>query len=290
MSLDAPPIVELHCGDIPSQSAYPAFNHKGLAATTLPTGHATILLGDTPFLPAAPPCSAWSSGNAIPDVPPAAKNCTLGAPTAGSVALLPAIQDAVDLMEADLEKPAEVIVGLLHEGSKLAMGGPSKSHKTWSLADMGVSVATGSEWQGFPTNPGRVLYVNFEIPAPFFADRIRQICTAKGVILQYGRLDIWHLRGHAGDWDTMAIQLISRIQERGYKLVIIDPTYKLMGGATKIPAATSPICSTASSCWPSIPGPPLHSRPTSPRAMPVRRRVLTALAARGSSLGTPIPS
>ena len=57
--------------------------------------------------------------------------------------------------------PPELIEGILHRGSKLALGGGSKSFKTWTLLELAICISTGWEWLGFPTTAGKVLYVNF---------------------------------------------------------------------------------------------------------------------------------
>jgi hypothetical protein len=140
---------------------------------------------------------------------------------------LPAMQDAAALLSAPIALPDDVIEGMLHRGGKMVMGGASKSYKTWLLIDLGVSVATGSEWfNGYPTQKGRVLYVNFELPAPFFAQRIATVCDERQLTLEPGMLCVWNLRGHVADW----AKLQSQIQSDFYALIILDPTYKLLLG------------------------------------------------------------
>ena len=80
--------------------------------------------------------------------------------------------DIHDLLVADLPKPPELVKGILHQGSKMVIGGGSKSFKTWTLLDLAVSVAAGVPWWGFETTKGRALYVNFEIQDAFFRDRM----------------------------------------------------------------------------------------------------------------------
>src|ERR1051325_1236446 len=73
---------------------------------------------------------------------------------------LPEIVRATDFLATDIPAPPEIVSGVLHQGSKLIVGGASKSYKTWALIDLAVSVATGTNWLGFETVAGRVLYVN----------------------------------------------------------------------------------------------------------------------------------
>src|SRR5689334_1020911 len=81
---------------------------------------------------------------------------------------LPPIEDGLQLLSSEPNIPDEVIKGVLHKGCKGVLGGSSKSFKTWSLLDLGLSVASGTKWWGVETTQGKVLYVNFEIPSPFF--------------------------------------------------------------------------------------------------------------------------
>ena len=83
---------------------------------------------------------------------------------------LPAIEDAAALISKPIVLPPDIIECLIHAGGKVAIGGASKSFKTWLLIDLAVSVATGAVWlNGYTTTKGRVLYVNFELPDAFCA-------------------------------------------------------------------------------------------------------------------------
>ncbi len=142
---------------------------------------------------------------------------------------LPPWVDAFDLVTAPPPLPPELIKGILHQGAKLVLGGASKSNKTWSLLDMGVSVATGSPWWEMETVKGRVLYLNLEIAAPFIARRIKTVVEAKGVELQRGQFTIWNLRGHSCDITTLSTRILPDIKAGAFSLVILDPIYKCLG-------------------------------------------------------------
>ncbi len=142
---------------------------------------------------------------------------------------LPEISDCFHALQNPPPKPAELIEGLFHKSTKLVLGGSSKSYKTWSLMDMSVSIATGADWWGLRTLPGRILYINFEIPESFFLERLAKIVHAKGVELKAGQFDHWPLRGYATDIETILSEFIRRISDKEYSAIAIDPTYKLMG-------------------------------------------------------------
>jgi hypothetical protein len=143
---------------------------------------------------------------------------------------LPPIVDAAEFLATTIEAPAELIAGILHKGSKLAVGGSSKAFKTWLLLDMGISVATGAEWLGRTTARGKMLFVNFEIQPHAWQRRIADVARAKGVELKPGTIQLWNLRGHAADFRALVPQIIERARREGFALIILDPLYKLYGG------------------------------------------------------------
>ena len=143
---------------------------------------------------------------------------------------LPELIDAADFVAEDIEELVELICGIAHRGSKIALGGGSKSFKTWCLLDMAVSVATGADWLGRRTTQGKVLLVNFEIQRKPMQHRLKVVAGAKGITWQRGLIDLWNLRGHAADYRTLIPKIIARARREGYALVILDPIYKLYGG------------------------------------------------------------
>ena len=145
-------------------------------------------------------------------------------------AQLPAIEDSTEFLEAELPLPTEIVKGVLHRGLKLEIGGSSKTYKTWSAIDLAVSIATGAPWLDFDSIAGRVLYINLEIPAPFFQRRLKKVCNRKKVKLSHGALDVWNLRGYAVNLPTLIAVLAERIVSGQYVLIIIDPIYKVYSG------------------------------------------------------------
>lgn len=144
---------------------------------------------------------------------------------------LPRIVCAADLAAREVPTPAILISGLLHRGAKLLIGGGSKSYKSWGLIDLAVSVATGTPFWGIGTNAARVLYLNFEIPEPFFRGRMLAVAKAKGVQAGDGLrgLDVWTLRGHAADLSRLVPHIVAQAAGRDYGLIILDPIYKCLG-------------------------------------------------------------
>lgn len=142
---------------------------------------------------------------------------------------LPPPDDGTSFVADNIPVPMELVAGVLHKGTKMVLGGPSKAYKTWALLDLAVSVATGKDWWGFPCVKGKVIYLNFEIPRPFMRKRLEAVLEAKGVKLEPGQLEIWNLRGHAGSFEKLLSDIIDQLKDGEYVLCIIDPTYKVMG-------------------------------------------------------------
>jgi hypothetical protein len=143
--------------------------------------------------------------------------------------VLPPPIDALQLIRSELPRPPEIIHGVLHQGSKMVIGGGSKSFKTWTLIDLAVSVATGTAWWGFETTQGRVVYMNFEVQDSFFRERLLGVCDAKDCDLQEGQLVYWGLRGKAADLGMLMQQIVSMLKDGGYSLIVFDPIYKGLG-------------------------------------------------------------
>lgn len=142
---------------------------------------------------------------------------------------LPEIMEATSWLDNQVIKPPELITGLLHRGSKLVLGGSSKSFKTWALLDMAVSVAAGAPWWGNLTNATRVLYLNFEIQEAFFHSRLFSLCQRRNVTLPTDALHIWNLRGHATDFSKLLPLITARIEGKDFGLVMLDPVYRGLG-------------------------------------------------------------
>lgn len=125
--------------------------------------------------------------------------------------------------------PPAIIEGILHQGSKLVLGGGSKTFKTWTMLEMAINVASGTPWLGhFPTIQGNVIYLNFEIQRCFIEERVALICDAMQLPVP-GNLDFWNLRGHSAPTELIVPKIIERLKGKPYIFLVIDPLYKLLG-------------------------------------------------------------
>lgn len=124
-----------------------------------------------------------------------------------------------------------LIDGVLRQGHKMLLAGPSKAGKSYSLIGLSIGIAEGKSWLGWDCAKGRVLYVNLELDRASCLHRFRDVYHALGwTPANVKNIDIWNLRGKAVPMDKLAPKLIRRAQKRGYIAVIIDPIYKVITG------------------------------------------------------------
>jgi hypothetical protein len=145
---------------------------------------------------------------------------------------LPPIEDVFAFIDEKIELPPDIIEGVLHSGGKAALGGGSKTFKTWQQLDVLASVSTGTPWLEFNTRQGRVLYINLELEARFCRKRIQDIFRAKSVRPLPEQFHVWNLRGFAMDVDALIPQILTHIEACAgtqYALIDLDPIYKLFG-------------------------------------------------------------
>jgi hypothetical protein len=146
---------------------------------------------------------------------------------------LPPITIAGDFLTKHYVPPQELVEGVLHRGSKLSLGGPSKSFKTWTLIDLALAISTGTSWLGFNCAKGNVLYLNFEIQEEFFQSRLKNLVASRKCKdadpKDINNLHIWNLRGYCTGYQELFPLIKERIKETSYDLIVIDPLYKLYG-------------------------------------------------------------
>ena len=142
--------------------------------------------------------------------------------------LLPPIKAANELTHTDPILPPELIHGVLHQGSKMIMGGASKGRKTWMLMDLAICVSEGLHWWGFPTTQTPVLYINLEIQEPFAAKRLNSL-KASREIQDLPNLKLWNLRGYAAPLEELTPKITEQLTHHNVGLLILDPLYKVLG-------------------------------------------------------------
>jgi hypothetical protein len=135
--------------------------------------------------------------------------------------------DASTHIKKPMQKPPEIVAGLLRQGCRLSLSGGSKTFKSWMLLDMAISVAYGDKWLDFPTTTGPVIFVNLELPDWAVSDRLHAIACAKRGGVQPGRLLILNLRGSPTPFEQHIPHIVAKAKAIGATLIVLDPAYKL---------------------------------------------------------------
>jgi len=145
---------------------------------------------------------------------------------------LPAFENAIVVPEELPPMPAEIIEGVLLEGHKMLLTGPSKAHKTWGLIALAVSIATGGYWMGFRCAKRRVLYIDLETDPRTLQRRISTVSGRKGSDAAEVRagLSIWPLRGQSCGLADIRDELFRRCKPGDFGMIVIDPAYMVQDG------------------------------------------------------------
>jgi len=129
----------------------------------------------------------------------------------------------------DLAPP--LIEGVLRQGHKMLMAGPSKAGKSFALIELSIAIAEGGKWLSWTCTQGKVLYVNLELDRASCLHRFKDVYQAlpwEPNNLEH--IDIWNLRGKSIPMDKLAPKLIRRAAKKNYIAIIIDPIYKVLTG------------------------------------------------------------
>lgn len=125
-----------------------------------------------------------------------------------------------------------LIEGVLRQGHKMLLAGPSKAGKSFALIELCICIAEGKPWLGrFGCAQGRVLYINLELDRASCLHRFKDVYTALGYPPDHvGRIDLWNLRGASVPMDKLAPKLIRRAAKKDYIAIVLDPIYKVITG------------------------------------------------------------
>lgn len=144
---------------------------------------------------------------------------------------LPDMETLTDHWNDMPELAPPLIEGLLRQGHKMLMAGPSKAGKSFALIELTIAIAEGAKWLNWQCAQGHVLYVNLELDRPSALHRFKDVYGALGIEPRnIKNIDIWNLRGKSVPMDKLAPKLIRRAHKKGYVAVIIDPIYKVLTG------------------------------------------------------------
>ncbi|MEG0075799.1 MAG: AAA family ATPase [Eubacterium sp.] len=124
-----------------------------------------------------------------------------------------------------------LIDGLLRQGHKMLIAGPSKAGKSFALIEMCISIAEGKKWFDWQCAKGKIMYVNLELDRASCLHRFKDVYDAMNIPPEnINNIDIWNLRGKSIPMDKLAPKLIRRAAKKNYIAIIIDPIYKVITG------------------------------------------------------------
>ena len=137
-----------------------------------------------------------------------------------------------------------LINGILREGHKMLLAGPSKAGKSFALIQLCIAIAEGAKWFGFQCSQGKVLYVNLEVDPNSCINRINDVYHAMNQPMDAtDNLEIWNLRGESLPMNVLAPKLIRRSEKKRYKAIVIDPIYKVITGDENSAEQMAKFCS-----------------------------------------------
>ena len=144
---------------------------------------------------------------------------------------LPDPENLTDVWDNLPELSPPLINGVLRQGHKMLLAGPSKAGKSYALIELCIAIAEGQKWLQWPCTMGKVLYVNLELDRASCLHRFKDVYTALSWQPEHlANIDIWNLRGNSVPMDKLAPKLIRRAAKKGYIAVVIDPIYKVITG------------------------------------------------------------
>lgn len=144
---------------------------------------------------------------------------------------LPDPESLSDFWETMPELASPLIDGVLRQGHKMLIAGPSKAGKSFLLIELCISIAEGINWLGWKCAQGKVMYVNLELDRASCLHRFKDVYNALSIRPNnLSNIDIWNLRGKSIPLDKLAPKLIRRAQKKNYIAIVIDPIYKVITG------------------------------------------------------------
>ena len=144
---------------------------------------------------------------------------------------LPDPESMADVWDNLPDLAPSLIGGVLRQGHKMLLAGPSKAGKSYALIELVIAIAEGLSWLGFDCAKGKVLYVNLELDRASCLHRFRDVYDRLGwKPAGLRNIDIWNLRGKSIPMDKLAPKLIRRALKKDYIAVVIDPIYKIITG------------------------------------------------------------
>ena len=144
---------------------------------------------------------------------------------------LPDEENLADVLFNLPDYAEELIEGILRQGHKMLLVGPSKSGQSFSFIELCIAIAEGTKGMGRQCKQGDVLYVNFELDRASCLHRFKDVYQTLGLTPNNAnRIFVWNLRGKTPALDQLVPKLIRRAEKKKYIAVVVDPIYKVITG------------------------------------------------------------
>ena len=124
-------------------------------------------------------------------------------------------------------EPPQIVFGVMRSGQVGIIASGSKAGKTWLMQTLGLAVATGRMWLAWKTMPGRVLYIDPELPKYDGQSRMEKLVQALGLPEIPANMDYWRVKGKRLTIADIERKVRLRMKETGepYALIIVDSIY-----------------------------------------------------------------
>lgn len=143
----------------------------------------------------------------------------------------PQFVNLADFLAQDMQRPPELVKGLIHQGTMTMISAPPKSRKTWLLCQLSLAISSGSPFLGRETTRCRSLIINPEVRPEFLQSRLLAMANSlgeAGAAVELRNIEVLNLRGELFDVDGLGEFLEARARDFG--LICLDSLYQLLGG------------------------------------------------------------
>ena len=139
------------------------------------------------------------------------------------------------MLEADIQKPAELVAGIMREGESFAIVGPNKSLKSQTALELALCIAAGKPWHDHRCKQRGVLYIDAENGLESTNERIGRIVNAKDI--ETDKALFWSysiagmtIGGEAATFSTIGELVASARRSCDFSVLVLDPFYMLEDG------------------------------------------------------------
>jgi len=142
----------------------------------------------------------------------------------------PQFINLAEFLAQDMQRPPELVSGLIHQGTMTMIAAPPKSRKTWLLCQLALATSSGALFLGRETTQCRSLIINPEVRPEFLQSRLSAMANSlgdTGSAVDLRNIDVLNLRGETFDVDGLGELLEAKAKDFG--LICLDSLYQLLG-------------------------------------------------------------